>query len=166
MTLRYLFGPVTAAFAADHLAGPRQRGECLAFGRPGADLTIGLDETWDEICRRFPPDWRPDFVALNLAYTSIPDALWDAPLPRVGLAANANLLWHTYRFLLPNCDLVLTDAPSAERLHRAGLTQALPANLYGLGRSFLGLSETAGSRDQDVVFVGKFYPAVQRERLP
>jgi glycosyltransferase involved in cell wall biosynthesis/Tfp pilus assembly protein PilF len=165
MARRYLFGPVTAPFADDHLAGPRQRGECLTFGRSGTDVCIGLDDSWEEIRRRLPAGWQPDFLALVLAYTSIAEALWHAPLPRIGLAADVNLLWHGYQFVLSDCDLLLTDTVSVERMHCAGFAQAVPANLYGLGQSFLGLPPSSAERDIDVLFVGNVQGAVQRERL-
>jgi hypothetical protein len=40
-------------------------------------------------------------VALNLAYTTVPAAQWTAPVPLVGLPADANLLWHSYRRVPP-----------------------------------------------------------------
>jgi hypothetical protein len=50
MTLRYLYGPVAADFAARNLAGPRRRGECLAFDlHGGADLSIAPADTWDDV---------------------------------------------------------------------------------------------------------------------
>src|SRR5437868_5336515 len=36
MPLRYLFGPVTAEFAEQHLHDPRRSGDCLAFGYGGS----------------------------------------------------------------------------------------------------------------------------------
>jgi hypothetical protein len=147
---------LTASFADEHLRGPRQEGACRTFGGPGTDLTIGLDFTWQEVSQLFADDWRPDFLALNLAYTSIPEAVWQSPLPRVGLAADANLLWHAYRLLLPLCDFILTDNLSVERLRQAGYEHAMPTNLYGLGRSFLGILVGDRPRDIDVLFVSLF----------
>src|SRR4051794_14623485 len=62
----------------------------------------------------------PDALVVWPAYTSVPAWIWSAPVPVVALAADANLLWSGYRHLLPLADLVLADAPSAERLRRAG----------------------------------------------
>jgi glycosyltransferase involved in cell wall biosynthesis/predicted Zn-dependent protease len=165
MALRYLFGPITAAFAEQHLSGPRRNGECLTFGGPGTDVPICADFTWGEIQRLLPENWQPDLTALVLAYTNIPDAFWHAPLPRVGLAADGNLLWDAYRHLLPRCDFILSDAVSVERFRRAGYPEAVPANLYGLANSFLNMTKPATPRDIDVLFVGNLNPAVQRERL-
>ena len=51
-------------------------------------------------------------------------------------------------------------------MRRAGLSHVLPANLYGLGRSYLELATVEeGPRDIDILFVGNLSPAVQRERL-
>src|SRR5262249_27969217 len=106
------------------------------------------------------------FVVLVLAYTTIPPALWQAPVPIIGLAADSNLLWHYYRRLLPRCDLILTDAHSREIMRRAGIDHVLHANLYGLGRSYLRMPAADDTpRDIDILFVGNLHPAVQRDRL-
>src|SRR5262249_39722787 len=95
MPRRYLLGPVTAAFADDHLPGPRQAGHCLAFAPAGStDLAIGWDDTWEAVTARLPAGWRPDFILLFLPYTTVPRCLWAAPVPLVGWAGDANLLWH------------------------------------------------------------------------
>src|SRR5262245_11050900 len=112
MLRRYLFGPVSAEFADDHLHGPRQAGHCLAFDDAGStDLAIGWEDSWEDVCARLPAGWRPDFVVLHLPYATIPRGLWSAPVPLVGWAGDWNLLWHGYRHHLPRCDLVLTDRP-------------------------------------------------------
>jgi GT2 family glycosyltransferase/tetratricopeptide (TPR) repeat protein len=166
MSLRYLFGPVTPDFAGQYLDGPRRAGDCLAFDAAGAtDLAVAPADTWDDVCCRLPPGWRPDFVALYLPYTSVPAGLWSAPVPLVGLAADWSLLWHHYRRCLRRCDLVLTDTGGAEALAREGIPHARAANLFGLGRDFLHAGWPDGPRDIDILFVGNFHPAVQRERL-
>ena len=40
---------------------------------------------------------------LNLAYQSIPPALWSAPEPDVAFAADWNFTFHSLRRLLPLC---------------------------------------------------------------
>jgi hypothetical protein len=168
MTLRYLYGPVAADFAARNLAGPRQRGECLAFDLAGgADLSISATDTWDDVCRRLPAGWQPDFLALSLHYTHVPACLWSAPAPAVGLAADWNLLWHWYRHaLMRQCELVLTDTPGVQTLARAGIHHALHANLFGLDRLFLDSPPPDAPHEWDVVFVGNMHPAIHRQRLP
>jgi hypothetical protein len=55
MPARYLFGPVTAAFAAHNLTRQRQAGTCLAFGTgPGLDLVVEPAATWERIAARLP----------------------------------------------------------------------------------------------------------------
>src|SRR5260370_34276556 len=109
MSLRYLFGPVTAAFADQHLAEARASGRCLAFNASGdLDLIVESADNWDQIQRRLPDGWQPDLIALQLAYATVPEGLWAAPVPLVGLAGDPNLLWHYYRFCLPRCDHVRT----------------------------------------------------------
>jgi GT2 family glycosyltransferase/tetratricopeptide (TPR) repeat protein len=166
MTRNYLIGPVTADFAEQYLRDPRADGRCLAFNAQGTtDLTIGHSDTWEAVSRRFPPGWRPDFVALYLPYTTIPAGLWSAPVPLVGLAADWNLLWHHYRRCLPSCDLVVTDLLGVEVMQREGIAHARAANLFGCAASFLEPAPADTPRDIDVLFVGNLNPAVQRERL-
>jgi GT2 family glycosyltransferase/predicted Zn-dependent protease len=170
MSLRYLFGPVAADFAGRNLSGPRARGECLAFDlNGGLDLTVTAADTWESVCGRLPDGWRPDFVALYLPYAQVPAWLWSAPVPLVGLAADWNLLFHQFRHTLPACDRILTDQAGVEVFARLGLTQARPANLFGLDRSFLDCAADGGTpeaeRDISVLFVGNLHGAVQRERL-
>jgi GT2 family glycosyltransferase/Flp pilus assembly protein TadD len=166
MSRRYLFGPVPAAFAEQNLHGPRRAGTCLAFaGTEGLDLTVGPSETWESLTDRLPAGWRPDGIVLNLSYASVPAGLWQAPVPLIGLAGDWTLLWHQYRHQLPRVDLVLTDVAGAETLTRAGLPHVRPATLFGLERAWLEESPAEVLRDIDVLFVGNFHPAVQRERL-
>jgi hypothetical protein len=165
--MRYLFGPVRADFARDKLGRLRASGTCLAFGPDGpVDLVVGPCDTWTDVAARFPAGWQPDFIALWLAYTSVPGCLWQAPVPLLGLAGDWNLLWHGYRELLPLCAALLTDTPGVAALHGVGLRQARPANLYGSGAAFLEPFREEGPRDIDVLFVGNLNPAVQRQRMP
>jgi tetratricopeptide (TPR) repeat protein len=167
MTLRYLFGPVTAAFADQNLHLARRSGECRTFNHTGdTDLTVGPADTFEAILSRCPAGWRPDFIVVRLDYTTVPECLWSAPMPLVGLAGDWNLLFHHYRLRLPCCDLVLTDALGVEALARQGLTHARAANLFGCERAYLEGPWPDGSRDIDILFVGNLHPAVQRERMP
>src|SRR5258708_575841 len=111
MTRRYLFGPVPRTFADESLYEARDAGDCITFDASGSsDVSIGPDDTWESVRAKLPSGWRPDFIALWLPYTTIPNCLWSAPVPLIGLAADWNLLWHHYRRCLRRCDLVLTDA--------------------------------------------------------
>jgi glycosyltransferase involved in cell wall biosynthesis/Flp pilus assembly protein TadD len=166
MTLRYLFGPVNAFFADQFLQVHRKRGDCLAFDvKAGSDLTIGLGDSWNDVCSRLPTGWQPDFVALYLPYRTIPWCLWSAPLPLVGLAGDWNLLWHYERRCLSLCERVLIDTFGLEVLQRQGMTHGHAANIFGCERAYLEAPSAAAERDIDVLFVGNFQPAVQRERL-
>ncbi|MBP3957826.1 glycosyltransferase [Gemmata sp. G18] len=109
----------------------------------------------------------PDALLVWPSYASVPAWAWAAPVPVVALAADPNLLWSGYRHRLPHADLVLTDAPAAEKLRRAGLEHVRAANLYGLDRHFAaGLDAPEAERDLDVVFAGNVSPTVQGDRLP
>src|ERR1700722_1141310 len=154
---RYLFGPVTVAFADQNLHQARASGECLTFGPQGPDLVCQPDETWDKLQARLPKGWCPEFIVLWLPYTHIPEFLWSAPIPIVGLAADWNLLWHEYRQVLPRGDTVFTDAPGVEVMKRAGLHHVRAANLFGLERAFLEESRDV-VRDIDICFVGEIVP--------
>jgi GT2 family glycosyltransferase/tetratricopeptide (TPR) repeat protein len=165
VALRYLFGPVTGAFADQNLRGPRQAGACLAFGHSeGTDLTIVPGDAWESVTARCPAGWQPDFIALWLPYTVVPSWMWSAPVPIIGLAADWNLQWHRYRRQLRQCEVVLTDTVGVETLAREGI-KARAANLYGCEPAFLDAPCPEGGRDLDVLFVGNLHPPVQRERL-
>src|SRR5437660_626985 len=119
---RYLFGPVSEAFADQSLYQQRLAGQCLAFDAAGSmDLKIGAGDSWECVTARVPEGWRPEFIVLYLPYTSIPACLWSAPVPIVGLAADWNLLWHHYRHCLRRCDLVLADKLGGEVMAREGI---------------------------------------------
>jgi tetratricopeptide (TPR) repeat protein len=166
MPARYLFGPVDARFADQFLARHRRCGDCLPFDvRPGNDLTIGPDDSWDDITKRLPEGWRPDFIALFLHYSRVPRCLETAPVPLVGLAGDPNLLWHYYRRRLPVCDLVLTDTTSARVLAKEGVQHVQLANLFGCERQYLETPADGQKRDIDILFIGNFHAAVQRERM-
>jgi len=118
--VRYLFGPVTKSFADQCLHQARTDKRCLAFNSEGdVDVTIGFGDTWDAISKRLSADWQPDFLALYLPYANIPLSLWDAPVPRVALASDWNLLWHSHRRWLPGAAAVLADAMGAEIINAA-----------------------------------------------
>ena len=101
MPLRHLFGPVSAAFAAENLRAAREAGRCLAFGPAGVDVAVAPGDSWEAVLSRLPEGWRPDFAALWLPYTVVPACVWSAPVPVVALAADWNLLWRHYRRVLP-----------------------------------------------------------------
>jgi hypothetical protein len=167
MTLKYLLGPVSADWAARYWSGPRSRGECLAFNaQDDADLHISPGDSWNDVEARLPAGWRPDAVFLYLAYTVIPEGLWSAPIPLVGLAADWNLLWHGYRRILPCCERVWTDAPGVAVMRHCGWAHGRVVNLYGPEPALLGLPLNGPERDIDVLFVGNLSASVQRERLP
>ena len=167
MPLRYLFGPVTAHFADQNLREARASGACLTFNDVGdTDLRVGPGDRWEDVAARCPAGWQPDCVALNLAYTTVPEGLWSAPAPLIGLAGDWNLLFHHYRRCLARSDLVLTDSQGVEVLSRDGVAHARQANILGCERAYLETEWPDGPRDIDVLFVGNLNHAVQRERMP
>jgi GT2 family glycosyltransferase/Tfp pilus assembly protein PilF len=167
MTRKYLFGPVTRDFAEQNLAPARQSGDCLAFNdTDDLELSIRATDNWDQVTAALPSGWQPDFIVLYLPYTTVPACLWSAPVPVVALAADWPLLWHHYRRCLRGVDLILTDTKGVETLAQEGIPHVLPANLFGLERSFLEYAWPDAPRDIDILFCGNLHQAVQRERLP
>jgi tetratricopeptide (TPR) repeat protein len=165
MPRRYLVGPVTAAWADQHLRRQVRQGECLVFGPPGeGGLGVGPADSWQAVCARLPPGWRPDFVVLDLAYTVIPRGLWSAPVPLVGLARDWSLLWHLYRRRARRCDLLAADTKGVERLREEGFEHSRRWNLGGCPRVFVDGPWPDGPRDVDVLFLGNLNAAVQSER--
>ncbi|MDB5311866.1 MAG: hypothetical protein JWO38_6068 [Gemmataceae bacterium] len=152
---RLLVGPVDPDWAAQFLPPPDDGCRWFPPGTPDwAAAAAG------------PPGWAPDAVLVRPGYASVPAWVWAAPVPVVALAHDPNLLWHPYAALLPLADLVLTDAPAAARLRRAGLDHARAANLYGLDHAWLADGDApAAARDVDVLFVGNLNPAVHGDRL-
>ncbi len=166
MSLRYLFGPVSADFVSQNLGRERAAGRCLAFDETGStDLAVGPADTWEGVLARLPDGWRPDFVVLHACYRTVPGWLWSAPVPLVAWAPDWNLLWHAYRRRLRCCERVLTDRPGVERLAREGIAHGHAANLFACEAAFVEGPWPEGERDIDVLFVGNLHNAVQRERL-
>ena len=166
MPRRYLFGPVDGYFSDQFLFEQRQRGDCLTFDfNPGSDLTLPVGASWETLLGLLPGDWKPDLLVLYLPYRTIPVALWSAPIPVVGCVGDWTLLWHFYRRCLPSCDLILTDTPGVRRLAQVGINHAQVAHFYGCERAFLEHPPSQTGRDIDLLFLGNFQPAIQRERL-
>jgi glycosyltransferase involved in cell wall biosynthesis/tetratricopeptide (TPR) repeat protein len=165
MTLRYLVGPVTPARAREW-ASHRQQDRCLTFNAQGTtDVVLGPNDSWADFLSRLPDGWRPDFVVVDLGYTTVPRCLWDSPVPLVALTPDPQLQWHFLRRFLPLCSVVLTDTAGVAALHKQGITQAEHLNLFGLQDLFTQPASSTASRDIDLLFVGNMNPAVQGERL-
>ncbi|MFO0809264.1 MAG: glycosyltransferase [Gemmataceae bacterium] len=165
MALRVLFGPVPAAFAADRLREVRRSGHCLTFGPgEGHDVIASCRDGWTDVAARLPRGWRPDFLALWLAFRPLPAWVWTVPIPLIGLATDWDRRWHWHRSKVHRCDVVLTDPPGVRALATAGFERARAANLFGLGHAHLEGSPETGHRDIDVLFVGDFSTETHPER--
>ena len=163
MSLRYLLGPVSAHQSWRCWHQPRQQGLCRAFNAIGdLDVRIAYEDRWEDVLRRLPEGWQPDFLLLELSGTAIPPALWRAPLPLVGLAADWDMQWHAYRHLLPLCDLVLTDSLGTEWMHRAGFRHVRSIPLSGVNPHLLEWPPAEEERPFDIVFAG----TIDRLRRP
>jgi glycosyltransferase involved in cell wall biosynthesis len=132
MSLNYLFGPVSRAFAENDLRLVRQAGNCLTFNAEGdVDLRIAMGDSWADVCTRFPSGWSPDLIALCSPFSAVPGCLVSAPAVRVALVTDCRECWHAYRRLLPVFDVVFADPEIAETLRSAGFSQTRPTHLCG-----------------------------------
>src|SRR3954454_21152219 len=120
MPRQYLFGPVSASFAEQHLWQHSPGDNCSVFDfSPGVDVVARPDHDWERLIERMPEDRRPAFLVLYPQYKTLPPWLLRAPVPIIALAGDGNLQWHGYRALATCFDLVLTDMDSAERFSRS-----------------------------------------------
>jgi GT2 family glycosyltransferase/Flp pilus assembly protein TadD len=170
VSLRVLLGCVNSSFVDNNLREAIASGTCIPFGTDiaaGQGIRLGSADNWESVCARLPSGWQPDVVAFELAYQTTPPWLGSVPVPVVGLAADAPLQFHWARRVLRRCELVLADLPTVQRLHQEGIRHARAANLFGLGHDFLDqpLPELNALRDIDILFIGNWHPAVQRQRL-
>src|SRR5262245_48025080 len=115
--MRYLFGPTSPAFADEFLSEPRRDGACLCLG---ADVPLQSGDTWASVAQRLPTGWHPDWLVVWLADVGLPDWVWTAPVPLVGLAPDWDLLAHYYRHALPLCDVVFVEPAGAATLTATG----------------------------------------------
>src|SRR5580692_3880950 len=103
---RTLIGPVSAWVTHEQLGAVRRDGNCLTFGRTGADIAFQPGDSWADISSRLPSRWAPDCVILNLAYNVLPVGIFSAPLPLIGYASDWPLHWHYYRRLALHLDRI------------------------------------------------------------
>src|SRR5436190_22779082 len=116
MRRRFLLGPVRRDYVERNFPSFLRDSRCRPFDWTGTDaFDLSAHTSWESYRASWPADWSPDYLALYLAYRSIPDWIWQAPLPIVGLAPDWNFLWHPYRQLFPLVDLVVTDTEGAQR---------------------------------------------------
>ncbi len=164
--LRYLVGPVSADHAERSWQTPRQDGTCRAFNaRNDLDLRVGPGETWEDLLARLPPDWRPDLLILEPAQGIVPPALWNAPVPVLALARAWRRRWHSYRRLLPHCDLILAESSGAEALCQAGVPNSVAVHL-ALPHPTLRDAAADRPRDIDFLFLGECHASHAWRHLP
>jgi glycosyltransferase involved in cell wall biosynthesis len=168
MPLRYLVGPTAADGNPETVEGIRRDGHCRAFGfGDSVDLRVAATDSWDQVFSREPAGWRPDFIALWLAGTSVPAWVWAAPVPLVGVAASWDRHWHHYRRCLSRCDLVVTDPPAAAAFTRAGISHVNAVVLDGCFDDDLSGPDSGAPlrRDIDILVLDDFDLTTRREHL-
>jgi hypothetical protein len=117
MLHRLLIGPLSSARTPPRDLGPRR-----TFGTSEGDLLLGPADSWEAVCQRLPMDWRADGVVLSLqGGGAAPIGLWSASVPLIALAPDLRSRWHWARHVLGRCDLVITDADSADHPQQFGI---------------------------------------------
>jgi tetratricopeptide (TPR) repeat protein len=144
--VRYLFVPAPTGFADDYLAQPRKNGECLCLG---ADVPFRSDDSWPTIRSRFPANWQPDVIVVWLADPHVPDAIWSAPVPIIGLTPGWYAHGHYYRHLIPLCVAILAAPPCVVALSLQGYETVAVADFSGLGESAL-LTQYVETDERDI----------------
>ena len=164
MTRRYLVGPVSERFAAEHLRSGRPDDPRLTFGRSGVDVSFQPGEPWNDLRAKISADWQADALVLNLAYTVLPTGFEAAQIPIIGYAPDWPLHWHYYRLLAPKIDRMWVDGTGAKFFAAANTPGVRPVIPFGrpLGAQAVDL---AASRDIDLLWVGNFNQAIHREQL-
>jgi tetratricopeptide (TPR) repeat protein len=145
MSRRYLFGPVSDARAAEERPW-RPEGDRLVFG-PGrsADVVIGPEDPWPAIGSRWPPDWHPEFLLLDLCGGASPEGLWESPAPIVGLAADRVLGWQEGKGRWSRCDRLLSG-PAVTRLRSSGFAEGWDDILGWIDREWPSIAARALER--------------------
>ncbi len=163
MKRRYLIGPVSGRFAADHLSTLRTTGACLTFGGDGTDISFAPGESLAELTSRLPSDWRPDAILLHLGYTVLPTGFSHATVPLIGYAPDWQLHWHYYRKLASHFDCLWMDFQGAELFRSSGIANVRA--IIPFGRPVENFpTAVAMERDIDLLWVGNFNPVIHRER--
>jgi glycosyltransferase involved in cell wall biosynthesis/Flp pilus assembly protein TadD/predicted O-methyltransferase YrrM len=160
VALSYLFGPADSLFSTQKLPRACAAGSCIPFTLEA----VRAASNWESFAAAFPAGRHPDFLVLDLPYQCLPPWLLSAPLPVVGLVGDGSLLWHGCRRLA--LDLILCDAPTAERFRQEGIEHVHPAILYGIERAFVETGPLDGERPIDILFVGNLHPWIHRARAP
>ncbi len=160
--MRYLFGPFWGSIPPGFLSDARHSGACRLFGEGAVDIVAPPNSSqlsWEGLVSSIPPDQRPDCLMLWLATPMIPESLWKAPIPIVGLSPNWPQHWQWLRGVAGRCKLLFTDSAGVLHLKREGNNHARPAILCGLPKSMLNLEAPSRERDVDVLVVGDWRPA-------
>lgn len=117
-----------------------------------------------EIAGAFPPDWRPDlFLHWSLEYNPVPEGIEDADCLTVATVGDWNLGGQAVRCLGGLFDLLVADRRGCAMLREAGFSNVRHALLWSFDPTVHRRLPDC-ERDLDIVFVGNFNPAIQRER--
>jgi glycosyltransferase involved in cell wall biosynthesis/Flp pilus assembly protein TadD len=114
-----LIGPLDSA-RARLLQSLPSGSRCLVFGEDPL-LSIASSSSWEDFARRFPAERQPEAVLLCLGLTSLPNWIWSAPLPIVGLLDPDATSPSAWLPLARACDAVFAPPSTAELCRRAGV---------------------------------------------
>ncbi len=164
MPEKYLIGPASERFAAEHLGPNWREKNILIFGGKGADVPFQPGDSWSDLRSRLPDGWAPGALVLNLAYTALPIGFETADVSLIGYAQDWPLHWHYYRQLAPKLDRLWVDETGARLLAIADTPGVRPVVPFGLPHG-VPVVDPKSQRDIDLLWVGNFNQAIHRERL-
>ncbi|HZP83782.1 MAG TPA: hypothetical protein VFB21_19225, partial [Chthonomonadaceae bacterium] len=136
----------------------------LAFGNGYKQVAYTPGMTWNELLARCPSGWEPEvYLHWSLEYNAIPAGLEEARCLTAATVGDWNLGGQAVRHIGAAFDVLFADRNGTEFLRRLGFAnvQYAPLWAYDPGQH-RRLQHT--QRDIDVLMIGNFNHAVQRER--
>src|SRR5579884_276945 len=136
----------------------------LAFGNGYQQVTHEPGMAWADLLARCPAGWKPDvYIHWSLEYNAVPDGIEHADCLTVGVVGDWNLGGQALHAIGGAFDALFADRNGCELLRRAGFSNVHYAPLWAFNpsqhRRLPGVE-----RDIDVLMIGNFNHAVQRER--
>jgi tetratricopeptide (TPR) repeat protein len=136
----------------------------LAFGNGHRQVAYEPGMTWNELRAQCPLGWEPDvYIHWSLEYNALPEGLENAPCLTVGIVGDWNLGGQAIRNIGHVFDVLIADRNGCAFLRHLGFTNVHYAPLWAytpeLHRRLPGVR-----RDVDVMMIGNFNHAIQRER--
>jgi tetratricopeptide (TPR) repeat protein len=120
--------------------------------------------TWADIVAQFPPYWKPDvYLHWSFEYNPVPLGVESADCLTVGILGDWNLGGQAMQMVAGAFDMLFADRTGGEMLRRAGYENVHYAPLWAYD-PVLHRRLPDVPRDLDIVMIGNFNHAIQRER--